>query len=448
MNTKQCFTDPTHTMAVRELFYSRRVPGAQLLAPRGPEVNNFLGLGVAITPSACHELQKMDPDARKALLTHLYGPDGLGLSVGRICIGSSDYSPELYSYDDVAFDTALTHFSVERDEAYVIPILQEILAIRPDLHLLASPWSPPYWMKTGGAMCGGYMREEFLDCYAEYIVKFIEAYAKHGIPIAAITPQNEVNTQQAGRMPACIWHPETEAKFIVLLKKRFVERNLNTKIWAYDHNFDDTERVLWSLENCKGLADACDGIAFHYYGGAIEETTRITNAYPTLALHFTEGGPRLSDHYADDWCKWGLMIARALKAGYRSFCGWNLMLDETGGPVLGPFGGVCGGLVTRDTQSGELSFSGQYQAFRHISPYLTPGASIRYLGTDNTFGESMSKYPRSRRAAEGFLIEADSGAVAVVINPNDQALQVQVAHGDNLWYADLTANSISTLTLS
>ena len=449
MKATQLFTDPTHSLSPRDLYPTERVPGARLLVPCAPAVTDFLGLGVAITPSACHELQKMEPAERTTLLTHLYGKDGLGLSVGRICIGSSDYSPELYSYDDVPFDTALTHFSVERDETYIIPTLREILQIRPDLFLLASPWSPPAWMKTGGRMCGGYMREEFLECYADYIVKFIESYAKRGIHISAVTPQNEVNTQQAGRMPACIWHPELEAKFICLLKRRLLEHHLDTQIWAYDHNFNDTERVLWSLENCPGLQEACDGIAFHYYGGAIEETRAIANAYPSLALHFTEGGPRLNDHYTNDWCKWGLMMARAFKVGYRSFCGWNLMLDETGGPVIGPFGGVCGGLVTRDTRNGELTFSGQYQAYRHVGPYLTPGAKICYLGEGESAGIAMSKYPRVQDPIEGLLITSPKGnAAAVLINPNEQAVQAQVEQNGSLWYADLPANSISTLLLS
>jgi glucosylceramidase len=71
----------------------------------------------------------MEASERRALLEHIYGKDGLGLSVARLTIGSSDYSAELYSYDDVDGDEALEHFSVARDEEYVIPMIKEILEI-------------------------------------------------------------------------------------------------------------------------------------------------------------------------------------------------------------------------------------------------------------------------------------------------------------------------------
>ena len=87
----------------------------------------------------------------------------------------------------------------------------------------------------------------------------------------------------------------------------------------YDHSFTGTQRVLWMLENTKGLKENCDGAAFHYYDGAIEETMKIRKQYPDLELHFTEGGPRLFDHYGNDWCKWGIMCSKALNLGYRSF---------------------------------------------------------------------------------------------------------------------------------
>ena len=167
------------------------------------------------------------------------------------------------------------------------------------------------------------MREEFLDCYADYIVKFIKSYAKHGIKISAVTPQNECNTQQSGRMPACIWHPETEAKFIKILRRKFDIEQFDTKIWMYDHNFNDIEnRVVWSLENCPGLVNDCDGVALHYYDGTVEKTENAVKKFFDLSFHFTEGGPRLYDHYDSDFCKWGIMISKVLSEGFSSFTGF------------------------------------------------------------------------------------------------------------------------------
>lgn len=448
MSSKFIFTNKDHSLSEREIFNSRYVPGAEKLLVSDNSNGGFIGFGVAITPSSCYELSLMDSSERKEFLRQIYSKGGLGLSVGRICIGSSDYSPEIYSYDDHPFDTSLEHFSVERDEKYIIPMIKEILEINPDIFLFASPWSPPGWMKTGGAMCGGYMRDKYVDCYANYIVKFIKAYAEHGIKISAITPQNETNTQQNGKMPACIWHPETEANFIKLLRKKFDDESLEVKIWMYDHNFIDTQRVLWSLENCKGLSESCDGVAFHYYNGTIEQTKVVKETFPNIELHFTEGGPRLTDHYDTDWCKWGLMMIKALKSGYSSFTGWNLMLDETGGPNVGPFLGTCGGLVTRDSRSGELSYSGQYKAFSHITPYITSSSEIYPISVSESYNLNMSSYPKYPREIEGVLIDNQDGKkVVVLVNPNDNAYQTQIEIDGKLWYTELYADSICTITV-
>ncbi len=449
MSAIHLFTDKEHTLAHATLATGLCVPGAQQLEVRPDAHTGFMGFGVAITPASCYELSQLPPTERKALLQKLYGKEGLGLSVARLCIGSSDYAPALYSYDDEAFDVELTHFSVARDEEFIIPILREILAINPGLYLFASPWSPPYWMKTGGSMCGGYMRDEFLDCYAEYIIKFIKAYEGYGIRVRAITPQNETNTQQRGRMPACIWHPETEAAFVKLLREKLSAREMDVRIWMYDHNFDDTERVLWSLQHCEGLSDACDGVAFHYYGGAIERTAKITDNFPEMALHFTEGGPRLNDHYDTDFCKWGLMICRALRLGYRSFTGWNLMLNDLGGPNIGPFLGTCGGLVTRSVTDGALSFSGQYKALSHIAPHVTPDSRISAIVPDKYFGQDISQFPAYVHGVEGILIDnAERGRVAVLINQNTKGMQVQFTLQGTPHYLEMRPESISTVLLS
>ncbi len=449
MKAKIIFSDKDHFMSEREIFPSSRAHGTHLLAEADTSSTDFLGFGVAITPSSCYELSLMEADERENFLKSIYSKDGIGLSVGRLCVGSSDYSAELYSYDEVAFDTSLEHFSIERDEKYVIPMIKEIVKINPDIYLFASPWSPPSWMKTGGCMCGGFMRREFLDCYAGYIIKFIEAYAAHGIKISALTPQNETETDQECRMPACIWHPEIEADFIKILRKKLDEKDMDVKIWMFDHNFSATQRVIWSLDNCEGLKEACDGVAFHYYGGSVEKTAQVTKAHPEMKLHFTEGGPRLTDNYSTDWCKWGLQIARAIKVGYSSFTGWNILLDELGGPNIGPFIGICGGLVTRHGDTGELSYSGQYKAFSHIAPYVTPDCELRHVTESvDTAGQWMGGYPNIELPVEGFSIDYHNGKrVLVLINPNANGAQTQIELDGTLWYIELQANSISTVII-
>lgn len=446
MNGKQILTDKNHYMTELEMFSSLKVSRANTLYIENKANREFKGFGVAITGASCYNLSIMDSDARKELLTNIYTSDGLGLSVGRLTIGSSDYSAEVYSYDDEPFDVELKHFSVEHDKKYIIPMIKEILKIKPDLFLFASPWSPPAWMKTGGNMCGGYMREEYVECYAEYIIKYLKAYAENGIKISAITPQNEPNVQQQGHMPACIWHPEIEAKFIKVLNKRLKEENLDVSIWMYDHCFADADRVLWQLDNIEGLKDACDSVAFHYYTGTIEETLKLKKAYPDIKLHFTEAGPRLYDNYDTDWCKWGIMISKAIKCGYSSFTGWNLMLNEMGGPNVGPF--LCGGLVTRNTDDGELSYSGQYKAFSHIAKYINNNSDIYPINVGEEYDLHMSSYPKSNMDIEGFYINNNDGKhIFVLINPNDEKRQTQINLNGEWWYTELTPESISTIII-
>jgi glucosylceramidase len=339
-------------------------------------------------------------------------------------------------------DISLEHFSIEKDKEYIIPIIKEILEIKPDLMLFASPWSPPGWMKTGGSVGGGYMREKYLDCYADYFVKYIKAYAAEGITISAVTPQNEPETHQGGKMPACMWHPDTEAKFISILRNKFDENAIDTKIWCYDHTFSGVTRVAWCLKEYPSLKNACAGIAFHYYTGSIEQTAFLKDAYPELQLHFTEGGPRLYDNYDTDWCKWTLMMIKALCNGYSSFTGWNLMLDETGGPNVGPF--FCGGLVTRNAQSGELSYSGQYKAFRHFKG-ITPASEIRPLLFDNE--ATMSNFSRKCTLhTEGCFIKSESGVTGLIlVNPSDKKEQIQYFYCNEWWYIEMLPNTSATI---
>ncbi len=442
----QILTDKNHILSEFELFPATKVSRAYTLDIGTNANEKFKGFGVAITGSSCYNLSLMEETERTEFLKSIYSAEGLGLSVGRLSIGASDYSAELYSYDDEPFDVELKHFSIDRDKKYIIPMIKEILKIKPDLFLFASPWSPPGWMKTGENMCGGYMRMEYVECYANYIVKYIKAYAENGIKISAITPQNEPETQQMGMMPTCIWHPEIEAEFIKSLRKKLDAEKLDVKIWMHDHDFSYVNRVLWTLDNDKKVADACDGVAFHYYSGTVEETLKLRRAYPEKSLHFTEGGPRLLDNYGTDWCKWGIMISKAIKCGYSSFTGWNLMLNEMGGPNIGPF--FCGGLVTRNTNGGELSYSGQYKAFEHIVKYINENSKIYPISVGEEYDLPMVSYPKVNMDIEGFAIDNNDGkTILVLVNPNTEKCQVQAYINNTWWYIELLPESISTIII-
>ena len=338
----------------------------------------------------------------------------------------------------------LEHFSIDRDRPYILPVIKEVLAINPDLQLFASPWSPPGWMKTGGSIAGGFMRRKYLDVYGDYFVKFLQAYAAEGIHIQAVTVQNEAEEDQKGLMTACVWHPELEAEFVSILRAKLTRAGLDTKIWILDHNFRLWKRVDWQLTEYPQLQKDCDGIAFHYYSGAIENTRPLQAKYPGIPLHFTEAGPRLYDNYATDWCKWGIMMTKVLSEGYRSFCGWNLMLDESGGPNVGPF--FCGGLATRHSQTGELSYSGQYRAFAHIAPYVKSDSRITALEfSDSVAG--MATYPKQKTVPHGVMVENEGQTVLLLTNPNTEKAQVQYFHEGSWYYIELMPDTLATVII-
>ena len=403
----------------------------------------LLGFGVALTGSSCYHLANMPLEKRRAFLEGIYGKSGLGLSIGRLTIASSDYSAELYSYDDVPGDTLLTHFSIERDEAYILPMIRDVLSVRPDMFLFASPWSPPGWMKSGGSLCGGFMRDKYVDCYVDYIIKYLQAYEEQGIHLRAITPQNEPEAGTKGRYASAIWSPDTEARFILSLHDKLRNAGMDTGIWMFDHNFDGWHRVAWQLQEYPELLEKTNAVAFHYYLHAVEQLERLRELYPKLEFHFTEGGPRLYDHYATDFCKWGIMISRAMNHGMRSLCGWNLLLDEFGGPNLGPH--FCGGLATINSQSGEITYSGQYKALGHFSRFVKPGAHVlktEMLGD----GQCLFTFPNMGLPTEACVMQnADGSIVMVITNPNKEKRQIQVLLNDQWWYCEALPESVSTL---
>ena len=441
----QIITDENHERLEQEVFTAPTLKGATTLTIESePSCKNFMGFGVAITGSSCYNLSIMDEEKRAELITKVYGKDGLNLSVARLSVGSSDYSAELYSYDDVPFDEKLEHFSIDKDRAYVIPMIKEILKVRPDLMIFASPWSPPGWMKTGGNLGGGYMREKYVDVYADYIIKFVQAYEKEGIKNNGITPQNESETQQDGTMPASDWQPDVEAKFIKSLKAKLTKAGMDLKIWAYDHNFVNADRVLWTLDE-HNLDKDVDGIAFHYYCGEVEETLKITQKYPSLQLHFTEAGPRLYDNYGTDARKWATMISRALKCGYKSFTGWNLVLNEDGGPNIGPF--FCGGLITYDRRDKSFAYSGQYKAFKQIAPYVSAQSVIYPITCNKQCGFNMPQFPKFVYPTEGFAVDNANEMVLVLVNNNEQKAQTQIECLGQNWYVELMPKTLSTIII-
>src|SRR6266568_2455668 len=210
----------------------------------------ILGFGAALTDAACYTFNRLDATAREKLFHLMFHPSEMGMSVCRTCIGSSDYSTKIYSYDEGEADPELKRFSIDHDRAYILPILRRVREMNPDVFYFSSPWSPPGWMKWNKSMLGGSMSRQYLSSYAQYMLKFIEAYAAEGVPIRAITTQNEIDTDQHGQMPACTWSQECETEFITDHLGPLLERTgTATKIWILDHNYVYWGRVISELDD-------------------------------------------------------------------------------------------------------------------------------------------------------------------------------------------------------
>lgn len=326
----------------------------------------ILGFGAALTDAACYVLHQLPEAERERLLLELFHPDQMGLSVCRLCIGSSDYARSMYSFDEGDPDPELSRFSIAHDRDYILPVLRRARQINSNLFLLASPWSPPGWMKDNNSMLGGTLRRRYLKSYANYVVKFLQAYEAEGVHVDAVSPQNEVDTDQDSRMPACLLPQEIEVEFVGQHLGRAIEAaGLKTKIWLVDHNYNLWGRAIAELDD-ESVRKYTKSIAWHGYLGKPEWVQKVLAAHPDAEMYWTEGGPDITDpNYARDWTKWSKTFCGILRNGMRCIIGWNLVLDENGKPNIGPF--FCGGVVTVHSGTNEVTHSGQYCAFAHYS---------------------------------------------------------------------------------
>lgn len=340
------------------------------------QFQDILGFGAAFTDASCYVFNSMPSAARAELLHEFFSPDAMHFNVCRTCIGASDYSTRAYTYNDSPRpDPTLAAFNIDPDGVYIIPTMAAARKFNPDLFLFASPWSPPAWMKANNSLLGGSMRKTNYAPYAQYFLRFLRSYHEAGVKINAVTVQNEVDTDQDGRMPACLWGQEYEIEFIKgHLGPVLRNAGMDTKIWALDHNYNLWGRAIGELSDPDAYR-FIDGIAWHGYAGDPSGMTRVHDAFPAKPAYWTEGGPDFTaPDYLTDWTKWSADFAEILRNWARSITAWNLVLDEQGKPNIGPFS--CGGVVTVDSRSKAVTRSGQYWALAHYSRMIQRGARV------------------------------------------------------------------------
>ncbi len=336
------------------------------------------GFGASVTESSARVVMTLSEADRNALWKELFSPDGLGLTVLRQPMGAPDFAVSIFSEDDLpAGDTdfALAKFSVDRDRQAVLPLLRAALALQPQLTVIASPWSPPAWMKTGGTMLGasgGVLRDDCYDVYARYFAKFIQDYQKEGVPIFAVTPQNEP-AYGPPQYPGMVWSSAQEARFIAdFLGPTLAQLAPRTALLGWDHNYDGSAFARTLLSD-PATAKWLKGTAWHDYGGDAAAMAAVARDYPDKEVWMTEGGLGSWQGAFHSRFKTGVFQGiAAMASGSRSYVLWNVALDARGGPIV--FANTANeGLVTID--GGQIvSRNASYWVLAQFSRFVAPGA--------------------------------------------------------------------------
>lgn len=400
------------------------------------------GFGGALTDAAAETFYKLPEEKQDELITAYFDKQkGIGYSLGRTHIHSCDFSSESYAYAEINGDKNLEHFSIARDRKYKIPFIKTALKkASGELKLLASPWSPPAWMKTNNSMLqGGKLKPEYFQTWADYFVRFFDAYEKEGIPFWALTVQNEPMAQQ--RWESCIFTAEEERDFVKNYLGPTLENNQmgDKKIIIWDHNrgimyqrakvaFDDPEasKYIW-------------GTGFHWYtGDHFENVKQVADAFPDKKTIFTEGCVFPFDYEKLNEWQWGERYGKSiihdLNNSASGWIDWNILLDENGGP--NHVANYCYAPVIANTKTGELIYMNSYYYLGHFSKFIRPGAQ-RIVCSSN----------HDDLLATAF-INKDNSISVVAMNETDRDIEFKIWLEGKGTLVKLPAHGICTLVVN
>ncbi|MCC3153170.1 glycoside hydrolase family 30 protein [Hymenobacter sp. BT770] len=412
----------------------------------GHTFQTMLGIGGALTDASAETFAKLPKPQQQEFLQAYYSPTaGIGYTLARTSIHSSDFSSGSYTY--VADkDAALKTFSVKHDEQFRIPFIKQAMAAAGGkLTLYVSPWSPPGWMKTNGEMLhGGKLLPQYRQAWADYYVKFIKTYEQLGIPIWGLTVQNEPMATQ--RWESCIFTGEDERDFIKgYLGPTLAKAGLgNKKLIAWDHNRDLLYQRSSTVLDDPQAAKYVWGIGYHWYetwtgsGMLFDNAKRVHETYPDKNLIFTEGClEKFELAKVDRWDlgeKYGQSMIGDFNAGTVGWTDWNVLLDETGGP--NHVGNFCYAPLIADTKAGKLIYTNAYYYIGHFSKFIRPGAK-RIVSSSN------------RDALQTTAFRNPDGSVAVVVmNQTDKPLDFQLWLAGQGAKTTSAAHSIMTLVVN
>lgn len=401
------------------------------------------GFGPAITGSTAYNLLQMSASDRQKLLRSAFHPtEGVGYNYVRISIGCSDFSLDEYSWCDTpGLENFAPHPYDQRD---LFPILDEILAINPDVKIIAAPWSAPLWMKIGrydnnayNKWTGGRLNPDHYATYADYLVMWVQEMERRGYKIESITPQNEPLHDGNSASTYMTW--EQQRNFIKNhLGPAMREAGLTTKLWIYDHNFDVTDYVT-NIYSDKQAAEYIDGSAWHAYGGSYTALAKVHSAAPDKHIYFTEQSigtwcPNFGDNLI-----WHLeqVFLGTINNYCRAVVLWNFMLDENRGPNRPGGCTTCYGFVDFTSTSrglAGLTYRSHWYATAHLSKVVQRGAY--------RIGSSGSASGLVHTA----FLNPDGTESLVVLNSSSSERQIAVRSDRGDYCITLPARSVTSLS--
>ena len=392
------------------------------------------GFGFGLTGGSATLIDQLSEVPKKQILNEIFGQgkDQLGVSYIRISIGASDLDARVFSYDDLPSgqtDSLLTHFNLSVDTLHLIPILKKAIAINPKIKIMASPWSPPTWMKTNGASMGGHLLKKYYATYANYFIKYINAMKQQGIHITSVTLQNE--PEHGGNNPSLLMDANEQKDFIAnYIGPQFKEAHINTEVILYDHNADHPNYPISILNDTKAKSFAT-GTAFHLYLGDEAALSTVHTAHPDKKILFTEQWTGAKGEFGGD-LMWHLehIVVGTINNWSSAVIEWNLAADASFNPHT--LGGCteCKGAFT--IQGDKIS--------KNVSYYII-GQASKYIPVGSTRVEVTSKNPVIKTT--GFNLP--NGKKAILVVNTGATIQQKIIDGNKQILFEIPAQSASTI---
>lgn len=385
-------------------------PSASVTVDLTKKRQTILGWGGAFTDSFGENMKVLSADLQEKLLQSYFGANGLQYNFGRVPIAGTDFSARKYSYDDSEKpDYALEHWSLtEEDHQLKIPHVKRAIEItrnlNVDLKLFASPWSAPAWMKTGNSLVRSHLKPDDLTykTYAEYLMKFYDAYKKEGINFWGATVQNE---PVAANLPIYFFNSmqftnEEMTRFIgdylgPALEARGYTRE-NFKLIVGDDSLGFINHQVPEIMENEKVQRYVAGVAFHWYtSGSILSYEYLSRVYEKVKdkIEFMmmseacEGSmPMHKKVEPGSWYRaesYALDIIEDLKRHTNAWIDWNMALDYQGGPNWS--GNYVDSPILVDTEKKEFVKQPMYYSLAHFTRFFRPGSVVVETKTKNSF---------------------------------------------------------------